>query len=89
MTICGKICLYVASTVLEAFIGPRPPGYQCDHINRIRDDDRMVNLRWVTCSDNNRNRVYTPEEMAKRSQRLSKLMKERNQPRDLKTGRFT
>ena len=41
----GKSPIVFAHAVLEAFVGPRPPGYQCDHINRIRDDDRMVNLR--------------------------------------------
>lgn len=84
----GKKTITYAHAVLEAFVGPRPVGMQCDHINRIKDDNRLVNLRWVTCSDNQRNRVYSPEEMAKRSQRLSKLMKNRNQTRDPKTGRF-
>ena len=84
----NKRPIVIAHAVLEAFVGPRPVGMQCDHINRIKDDDRMVNLRWVTCSVNQRNRFYSPEEMAKRSQRLSKLMKERNQTRDPQTGQF-
>tara|TARA_R110002124_G_scaffold161257_1_gene328530 strand:- start:128 stop:811 length:684 start_codon:yes stop_codon:yes gene_type:complete len=29
---------------------------QVDHINRIRDDNRLCNLRWVTCKENNKNR---------------------------------
>ncbi len=38
--------------VLRAFVGPAPPGYEADHINRDRADNRLVNLRWVTRSQN-------------------------------------
>lgn len=31
---------------------------EIDHINRIRDDNRIENLRDVTCSQNNLNRVF-------------------------------
>ena len=46
--------------VCEAFHG-LPPADKCqvDHINRINDDNRPENLRWVNQSENNRNRdVY-------------------------------
>jgi hypothetical protein len=36
---------------------------QIDHINRIRDDDRLENLRWVTASENVRNSKNFTEEM--------------------------
>lgn len=42
----------IAHLVLETFVGPRPPGMECDHINRIVDDNRLVNLRWVTRTEN-------------------------------------
>lgn len=29
-----------------------------DHINRIRDDDRIENLRWATHAEQNQNQVY-------------------------------
>lgn len=29
---------------------------ECDHVNRIRTDDRLENLRWVTKSENSLNR---------------------------------
>lgn len=45
----------VSNMVLETFVGPRPEGYQCDHINTIRDDDRLENLHWVSPTSNNRN----------------------------------
>ena len=57
----GDKCVYFTHLVLEAFVCPRPAGLQCDHINRIRDDNRLVNLRWVTKSENMRNRVYSVE----------------------------
>jgi hypothetical protein len=49
--------------VMNAFnpnIGGKP---QVDHINRIRDDDRLENLRWVTARENVHNRTGFTEEM--------------------------
>ncbi len=42
--------------VATAFIGPCPEGLECDHINRQRRDNCVENLRWVTRSENARNR---------------------------------
>ena len=41
--------------VYETFVGEIPQGYELDHINTIRDDNRLENLRCVTHADNNRN----------------------------------
>lgn len=35
--------------------GEIPDGFQIDHVNGIRDDNRLVNLRAVTVAENNRN----------------------------------
>lgn len=43
--------------VMLAFVGPRPDGYCVDHINRIRDDNRISNLRYVTRGQNSHNRI--------------------------------
>jgi len=45
--------------VLEAFVGPRPNGCEVDHINRIRDDNRLENLRYCSRAENNLNKCNT------------------------------
>ena len=44
-----------ARAVCEAFHGPSL-GRDCDHINRIRTDNRPSNLRWVSRKENLENR---------------------------------
>lgn len=43
--------------VWEAFVGKIPDGYEIDHINAVRDDNRLVNLRVVTSKENHANPV--------------------------------
>jgi hypothetical protein len=43
--------------VLEAFVGPCPPGMECCHGNDIPDDNRIENLRWDTPKSNGEDRV--------------------------------
>ena len=38
--------------VLEAFVGPCPPGMEACHYNDIGDDNRLSNLRWDTHAAN-------------------------------------
>lgn len=38
--------------VAEAFIGPRKHGYQVNHKNGIKTDNRSCNLEYVTCREN-------------------------------------
>lgn len=38
--------------VLEAFVGPRPPGLECCHSNGNARDNRLENLRWDTPKSN-------------------------------------
>ena len=40
-----------------AFVGLPPKGMECDHINRVRDDNRLENLRWVTKIENEANKL--------------------------------
>jgi hypothetical protein len=49
--------------VLEAFNPNTENKPQIDHINRVRDDDRLENLRWATARENIRNSKEFTEEM--------------------------
>lgn len=41
--------------IWEAFNGEIPDGFEIDHINTIRDDNRLVNLRVLTKKQNRNN----------------------------------
>lgn len=45
--------------VLRAFVGPCPEGCEADHINRVRDDNRLENLRWLDALKNRGQRADT------------------------------
>jgi len=49
----------IARLVAEAFIGPRPQGYQVNHKNGIKTDNRASNLEWCTGSENVRHAIRT------------------------------
>jgi len=71
--------------VMEAFIGERPNGYVTDHINRIRDDNRLENLRYCSCLENSMNaKNYNTEILLHGKERYritEKLWYERNKER--------
>ena len=49
----GKMTqIMVYRLVLMAFVGPRPPGHECRHLNGVKDDDRLSNLAWGTKREN-------------------------------------
>lgn len=47
--------ILVHRLVYETFVGNIPQGYDIDHINTIRYDNRVENLRCVTVNENNNN----------------------------------
>lgn len=47
----GKV-RYVHHLVLEAFVGPRPDGYECCHADDNPANNHLSNLRWDTRSAN-------------------------------------
>jgi HNH endonuclease len=49
----GKVNRWrVHRLVLELFVGPRPEGMECRHLNGKPDDNRIENLTWGTRSEN-------------------------------------
>jgi transposase-like protein len=48
----GQGAIGIHRLVMFAFAGPCPAGKEVDHINGIRDDNRLSNLRYVTRSEN-------------------------------------
>ena len=46
-----KMC-YVHRLVAESFIGPCPEGFEVDHINRDRRDNKVKNLRFLRIESN-------------------------------------
>jgi hypothetical protein len=43
---------FVHHLVLEAFVGPHPDGYECDHADGDPSNNHVTNLRWVTHPEN-------------------------------------
>ena len=68
---------WVHHLVLEAFVGPCPPGLQCRHLNDVGTDNRLENLVWGTSSENavdmvnNGNHHYAREERCGRGHLLA------------------
>jgi len=52
-----KVRKFVHRLVLETYNPTNDPTLVADHINRIRDDNRLENLRWATRKEN-RNNAY-------------------------------
>lgn len=47
---------YVHRLVLEAFVGPSPPGMEAGHMDGIRSNNALENLRWITSRENAQDR---------------------------------
>jgi hypothetical protein len=55
---CLNIKQQIHRLVAQAFI-PNPENKpEVDHINRVRDDNRLENLRWSTSKENKANRIF-------------------------------
>lgn len=51
--------VFVHRVVAECWLGPRPEGMQCDHIDQNSLNNSYTNLRYVTKSEQMLNRDYT------------------------------
>lgn len=47
-----RITVNVHKLIMLAFIGECPDGHEVDHINHIRDDNRLENLRYLPILEN-------------------------------------
>ena len=56
-----QIRVFVHSLVAECWLGNKPEGYEVDHIDRNRKNNHRKNLRYVTCEENLKRRVFTEE----------------------------
>lgn len=66
VNIKGKcIRVMIHKVVAECWIGPKPEGLQVDHINRNPLDNDYRNLRYVTHSEQMKNRTLSPEYIAR------------------------
>ena len=66
----GKVKKFsVHRLVYETFVGEIPEGYEIDHINTVRDDNRLVNLRVVTSKENSNNPITRERHLEAISQR--------------------
>lgn len=54
LTLANGVTRYWAihRLVLEAFVGPCPEGMETRHLNGVRNDNRLSNLRWDTHAEN-------------------------------------
>lgn len=53
----GRVSRMVHRLVLEAFVGPCPPGMECCHFDGDSTNNHLSNLRWDTHSSNQFDRV--------------------------------
>ena len=53
--------LHFGALVLRSLIGDPPEGQTCDHIDRIRSNNNISNLRWATAGDQVANRGVTDD----------------------------
>lgn len=53
----GKRRFYVHALVLTMFVGPRPDGLQCRHLDGCRTNNHVSNLAWGTGVENQHDRI--------------------------------
>lgn len=66
----------VHSLVLLAFVGPRPDGMECRHLNGVRGDARLENLAWGSSLENKRDMARHGTVLAGEKHPMAKLTPE-------------
>lgn len=65
---------YIHCLVLESFVGKKPQGYECDHINSNKQNNSLSNLQYLTRAEN-RSHKGSKHGMSKLSEKLVKAIK--------------
>lgn len=73
----GNKSYAVSRLVAQAFIKNKEPERKrwVDHINRVRDDNRVENLRWVTRKENCNNTIFSDRTKTKRLAKIEEIVK--------------
>lgn len=66
---------FVHHVVLEAFVGPRPVGMECRHLNDIHDDNRIENIVWGTHKENGEDMARNGKVSRGEKSNLARLVK--------------
>jgi len=53
--------IHIHQLVIKHFGPPQPPNTTCDHLNRIKTDNRIENLRWATKEEQTENSVHAKQ----------------------------
>lgn len=65
---------YIHHLVLETFVGEKPLGYECDHINSDKQNNTLSNLQYLTRAEN-RSHKGSKHGMAKLTEKLVRAIK--------------
>lgn len=52
-----RICRLISRLMLETFVGLRPTGMQCRHLDGNNQNDKLENLTWGTSKENHADRI--------------------------------
>lgn len=83
-------CNFIHRIIAEAFI-PNPENKPCiDHINAIKTDNRLKNLRWVTRKENSNNPITLKRliESSKRPERIKKMLETKRKNNSYSAPRY-
>ena len=79
ITISDKT-VYIHHLVAQAYLPPKKPEEEIDHINGNRTDNRACNLRWCNRSENRQNSLQNnPKQLAHLQKRVIKLDRDTEQ----------
>lgn len=74
----------VHALVLTAFVGPRPVGFVCAHLNGNPEDNRLKNLTWATYAENQAHRrLHGTDSLGEKSHRAKLTAADVDAIRDL------